>query len=103
MADSINSLPTDKNAPTHPELQIVDYLFEKDGSQQKIGGLVSEFKTAIFASALFVILSLPPVDDLIIKIIPVTNNAVVRMILKAIFFMITFYLVQNFWLIKKKD
>ncbi len=26
MADSINSLPTDKNAPTHPELQIVDYL-----------------------------------------------------------------------------
>ena len=63
MADSINSLPTDKNAPTHPELQIVDYLFEKDGSQQKIGGLVSEFKMAIFASALFVILSLPPVDD----------------------------------------
>ena len=39
MADSINSLPTDKNAPTHPELQIVDYLFEKDGSQQKIGGV----------------------------------------------------------------
>ena len=35
MADSINLLPTDKNAPTHPELQIVDYLFEKDGSQQK--------------------------------------------------------------------
>ena len=69
--------------------QIVDYLFEKDGSQQKIGGLVSEFKTAIFASALFVILSLPPVDDLIIKIMPVTNNAVVRMILKAIFFMLT--------------
>ncbi len=103
MADSIHSLPTDKSAPTHPELQIVDYLFEKDGSQQKIGGLVSEFKMAIFASALFVILSLPPVDDLLIKIIPVTNNPVIRMILKAIFFMIAFYLVQNFWLIKKKN
>ena len=47
MADSINSLPTDKNAPTHPELQIVDYLFEKDGSQQKIGGLVYKSKKKI--------------------------------------------------------
>ena len=42
-------------------------------------------------------------NDLLIKIIPVTNNAVIRMILKAIFFMIAFYLVQNFWLIKKKN
>ena len=103
MADTIRTLPTDETSPTQPELQIIDYLFEKDGSQRKIGGLVNEFKTAIFATILFIVLSLEFVDNLIIKIIPITNNIVIRTIIKALFFMFTFYIIQNFWLIKKKD
>ena len=42
MADRLASLPTDENPPTHPELQMVDYLFGKDGSQKKINGLIGE-------------------------------------------------------------
>jgi hypothetical protein len=103
MSDTVRMLPTDENSPTHPELQIIDYLFEKDGSQKKIGGLVNEFKSAIFATLLFVVLSFEFVDNLIIKIIPITNNLVIRTIIKALFFMFTFYIIQNFWLIKKKD
>ena len=102
MSDNIASLPTDGNAATHPELQIVDYLFEKDGSQKKVGGLISEFKSAIFASVLFVVLSLPITDTLLEKVISAANNAVIRMIIKAIIFMLVFYFVNNFWIIKKK-
>jgi len=103
MSDTIQSLPTDESSPTHPELKIVDYLFEKDGSQHKINGLVSEFKSSILAAGLFVILSLHPLDMLITQMIPVASNAVILMIIKAIFFMVVFYFIQNFWLVRKKD
>ena len=103
MADNVASLPTDESAPTHPELKMVDYLFEKDGSQKKIGGLMYEFKSAIFAAALFVVLSIPWVDTILQQFIGVAANPVVRMIIKAIMFMIIFYFVNNFWIIKKKN
>ena len=64
MADRLASLPTDENPPTHPEIQMVDYLFGKDGSQKKINGLIGEFKLSLVAGGLFVILSLPWVDTL---------------------------------------
>jgi hypothetical protein len=103
MSDYIQNLPSDQISSTQPELKIVDYLFEKDGSQQKLGGLMVEFKSAVFVGALFIVLSLPPLDALISHLIPVANNTVVLMILKTIFFMIAYYLVENFWFIRKKD
>tara|TARA_R110002074_G_scaffold254209_2_gene426277 strand:+ start:1316 stop:1639 length:324 start_codon:yes stop_codon:yes gene_type:complete len=103
MSDYIQNLPSDQISSTQPELKIVDYLFEKDGSQQKIGGLMTEFKSAVFVGALFVLLSIPHVDVLISHLIPIANNNVVLMILKAIFFMIIYYIVENFWFIRKKE
>lgn len=102
MADPVRSLPTDSSAPTHPELKIVDYLFEKDGSQGKIQGLMSSFKLALFATVLFVIFSLPLLDKLIPKVISAANNYVILMIIKSILFMIIFYIIENFWIVRKK-
>jgi hypothetical protein len=64
---------------------------------------MAEFKSAVFVGALFIALSLPPLDALISHLMPIANNAVVLMILKAIFFMIVYYLVENFWFIRKKE
>ena len=103
MADSLKELPTDETAPTHPELKIVDYLFEKDGSQHKINGLISEFKVSIFAAALFVLFSLQIMDTLLINMISAANNDVIRTIIKAILFMILVYVFQNLPFIRKKE
>jgi len=103
MSDYIQNLPSDQISSTQPELKIADYLFEKDGSQQKLGGLMTEFKSAVFVGGLFIVLSLPALDALISHLIPLANNTVVLMILKAIFFMIAYYLVENFWFIRKKE
>ncbi len=103
MADSLKELPTDETAPTYPELKMVDYLFEKDGSQHKINGLISEFKVAIFASILFVIFSLSIVDTLLVNIVSVANNDVIRTIIKAILFMVLVYVFQNLPFIRKKE
>ena len=103
MADSLKELPTDATAPTYPELKMVDYLFEKNGSQHKISGLMNEFKVAIFSAALFVIFSLSIVDTLLMNIVSVANNDVIRTIIKAILFMILVYIFQNLPFIRKKE
>ncbi len=103
MADRLASLPTDENPPTHPELQMVDYLFGKDGSQKKINGLIGEFKLSLIAGALFVILSLPWVDTLFRNFISVANNDVILMIIKTVLFVVIFYFISNFWIVRKKD
>tara|TARA_B100001769_G_C21529771_1_gene303730 strand:- start:67 stop:378 length:312 start_codon:yes stop_codon:yes gene_type:complete len=103
MSDSLQELPTDETAPTHPELKMVDYLFEKNGSQHKINGLISEFKVAIFSSILFVIFSLSIVDTLLMNIVSVANNGVIRTIIKAILFMILVYTFQNLSFIRKQE
>jgi len=103
MADRLASLPTDENPPTNPEIQMVDYLFGKDGSQKKINGLIGEFKLSLVAGGLFVILSLPWVDTLFKNFISVANNEVILMIIKTVLFVIIFYLISNFWIVRKKD
>ena len=82
---------------------MVDYLFGKDGSQKKINGLIGEFKLSLIAGALFVILSLPWVDTLFRNFISVANNEVILMIIKTVLFVVIFYFISNFWIVRKKD
>ena len=102
MSDYLDTLPTDNNAPTAPELQIVDYLFNDPSSKKEVKSIVGEFKTAIWASVLFVLLSLPIVDSLMIKFVGICNNTIVRTIIKAIVYMLVFYFVNNLWIVKIK-
>ena len=99
--DYINKLPTDNHLPTHDEISIVNSLFKKD--QTKIIKIISELKLSILVSILFIIFSLPIVDQLIKKFIPVTtNNNIFLLVVKGFLFAIVFYILSNLNTLKKQ-
>ena len=66
MGDDISTLPTDKNNPSEVDKNITDTIFGENLSiTQK---LVKEGKDIIILGVLFVVLSLPQLDDIIKKI-----------------------------------
>ena len=100
MGDDISTLPTDKNNPSEVDKNITDTIFGENLSiTQK---LVKEGKDMIILGVLFVILSLPQLDDIIKKFVPITANSVYMLILiKAILIMVIFWLIKHFYLSRK--
>ena len=100
MGDIINTLPTDKNNPNEVEQNIANTIFgEKLSITEK---LVKEGKDMFIIGFLFVVFSLPPLDNIIKKFIPITVNSIYILILiKAILLMIIFWLIKHFYLSRK--
>jgi len=98
--DVISHLPTDKSQPTEKELILLDSLFkEKKSSIKKI---TDEAYEPFFVGILFVILSLPKVDEIITSNISITQNSIYFLLLfKMIAMMILYWLVKHFHLCKK--
>ena len=95
MADPIVQLPTDNISPNHDELTIVNTLFKKHSNT--IETVANEMKDSIIAGILFIILSLPQVDEFIKSLLTFTNNsAILLTIVKAFIFVILFYLIKNY-------
>lgn len=96
-ADPISTLPTNQTQPSYNELKIVDTLFkEHRGSMNKI---VEEGKESVIVGILFVIFSLVPVDELIKRLLPITQNSSYILILFKVLLVIVFYwVIKNFWL-----
>lgn len=103
MADTINSLPVDDTQPTAPEIQVIEYLFEKDGSQRTARKLAREFQDAFFVAVLFVIFSSSYADICITKFVPKSNNAVILLIVKCIVLMVLYYMYTNHGAAAKKN
>ena len=100
-ADSISDLPINQSQPSHNEIKLVDSLFKKHSST--IGNITKEFKDSILLGILFLIISLPQVDDIFKKYISVTNNSIYMLLLvKTIFFIIAIWLLRNSNLLKKQ-
>lgn len=98
-ADSIDNLPTDKNALSHSELQIVDSLFSQ---KPAIEALFNGTKEILLAGILFVVFSTPQVDDLIKKFVKASENSPYILLgVKAILFMVVFFVVKNMYLVRK--
>lgn len=95
-SDDIESLPLDKNyTPSKTETDIVDMLFGKTKSES----VIKELKELVLIAILFFVFSLKNVDDLILKVLPVTQNSVYYLIgVKTIAFSVLFWLVKNFYL-----
>jgi hypothetical protein len=95
-SDDIESLPLDKNyTPSKTESDIVDMLFGKNKSES----IVKELKDLFLIAILFFVFSLKNVDDLILKVLPITQNSVYYLIgVKTIAFTVLFWLVKNFYL-----
>jgi hypothetical protein len=99
MADPIVQLPTDNTQPNQDELTIVNSLFKKHSNT--IETVANEMKDSIITGILFIVLSLPQVDELIKSLLTFTNNSpIILTIVKALIFIVLFYFIKNYALSK---
>ncbi len=102
MGDFIRNLPTDNSIPNHEELVIVDNLFQKHKNTMK--NLLSEFRDSIIAGILYVIFSIPQLDQLFHKLLPITQNSfIILIIIKALLFIVLLYVIKHFAFAQKKN
>ena len=99
--DLIDSLPTDENLPTHSEIQIIDELFQQNhGTVQKF---LMKTRSLLVLGLLFILLSLPQVDEVVKKFIPSTETSFYILIaVKALLFMSIYFILKNIYLVRKK-
>lgn len=101
MGDIIEQLPSDQTVPSHNEIRLVDTLFQhKKGIVDKI---LTNTKDILIIGLMFVIFSLPPVDATIKKFITITERSSYILIgVKALLFMIGYFIFSNFYLSRNK-
>ena len=98
--DDIRSLPTNPNTPVNNnDAVLVNHLF---GNQEAVGKtMVSYFKGPFLVAAVVGLVMLPPVDNLIVKMIPGAKDSVYLMIVvKMILAAFLFWLISNWSLAK---
>ena len=98
--DIIDQLPSDKTQPSHDEIRIVDSLFKKKkGVFDKI---LSETKDVLVIGILFVIFSIPQIDELIKKVIKITQTSpYILILIKSVIFMLCYFILKYFYLSRK--
>jgi hypothetical protein len=100
--DVIRQLPVDKTNPTHEELQIVNTLFKKH--EGDINNIFNEAKDAVLVGIIYILFSLPQLDEYIKKFLPITNKSPYFLVLiKALSAIILYWVVKHFYLSRKKD
>lgn len=98
--DNIESLPVDTKEPTPTELKIVNSLFKSNKTQFKL--VLSEFKSTLILGILYIIISNSYSNNILEKYIPVLEKSeMYNLILKAVLLMISFWLINNFYLSRK--
>ena len=100
--DPIAKLPVDQSQPTNNELQIVNTLFTKHRSG--MDAIVAEAKDSLIIGLLFIIFSLPMVDGLIKRVLPMTEKSPYILIaIKALAVMALYWLIKHFYLSRKSS
>lgn len=98
--DMIEQLPTDGTVPSHNELLITDKLFQQ--KKKLFDRILSQTKDIIVLCGLFIIFSLPIVDDLIKKFVTIANTSQYILIgTKALLFIALYFVIKNLYLIRK--
>ena len=99
-ADIIEQLPVDQSLPTHDEINLINTIFKKE--KTNIQKILNEFKDVLFVGIIFIVLSIPYTENMIKSIVPMTYNyTYLTLIIKALIFIVLFWLIKNFWLIQK--
>jgi hypothetical protein len=98
--DIIDNLPTDRDLPSHQEIQILDSLFkEKYDTMTKI---LSGTKDVIIIGLVFLIFNLPQIDEIIKKFFPASVNSVYILVgIRVFLFMLCYFIIKNLYLVKK--
>ena len=101
-SDLIKALPTDKVEPSTDELQMMDILF-KNANTPGMNNLFKEIKDSLIVGILFILFSIPQIDTLLNKYIPITQTSpYILILIKAIFIIGLYWLIKHFYLAKKK-
>lgn len=98
--DPIAQLPVDQTPPTNTEVQIIDTLFKKHRGTMDV--IVEESKDALLVAVLIILLSVPPVNGLMNKLLPITTTSpYVAILIKGLLGAVIFWLVKHFYLSRK--
>ena len=101
MLDNLADLPTDEIQPGKDELVIVDKLF--NSHESTFHKLLQEFKEPIILASVFIVLSLPIIDNFLGVIVPSTqNSAIIQISIKTLIFIVAYYVLKNFAFIQLK-
>jgi hypothetical protein len=99
--DIIAQLPTDTILPSDQELKILNSLFVEKKSAMK--NIFDEVYEPLIVGIIFVVFSIPQIDDLIKSNIPVSNNSIYFLLLiKMVVVMVLFWIIKHFHLCKKE-
>lgn len=101
LGDSIASLPTDSTPPNPSEVQVLDTLFKRDKST--VQKFLDGTKDIILAGLLFALFSIPQVNSLIYKLFPSsTKSEYILLFIRVCIFMLLFFVLKNFYLVRNK-
>lgn len=101
VGDVIEQLPSDMSVPSHNEIRIVDQLFQqKKGIFDRILG---QTKDIVILGGLFIVFSLPFIDNLIKKFVTAAGTSPYILIgIKALLFVFSYFIIKNLYLARKK-
>ena len=103
LGDDINTLPVDKNPPSVNEIHLVNSLFNEQ-DKGILNTILIEGKDAILVGILFILFSLPQVDELLFKILPSSQNSIYILLgIKAILITIVWWVIKYFYLSRKTE
>lgn len=97
--DIVENLPTDHNEPSLQETQLVDALFTK--KKTVFDKIMGESTNILLLGALYILLSLPQIDTLIKRFIPMGESPYMMIGIKAILLMVIYFIVVNIYLVRK--
>jgi hypothetical protein len=101
MGDDLRKLPINKNE--NDDITTINTLKKYFGEEKinNISSICSSNMEIIAAAAVFFIVNLPYVETLIKKVYSNAENPYILILCKTIIFTILYFLVNNFYLLKK--
>lgn len=100
--DIIEQLPVDTSVPSHNEIRITDQLFQQKKSI--FDKILHNTKDILILGGLFIIFSLPFVDNLITKFITVAGSSPYILIgVKTLLFVFSYFIIKNLYLARKRS
>lgn len=102
VGDPIAQLPVDQNPPSNTEVQIIDTLFKKHRGTMDV--IAEESKDALIVAILVIVFSMPQVDALVMKVLPMTENSpYILVLVKGVVAAALYWLVKHFYLSRKSS
>lgn len=100
--DMISNLPIDKSIPTDSELLMLNTIFKDKEKKSVVKTVMNEAYEPFIIGILFVMLSIPQLDDIIKSNITITQNSIYFLLLfKMVVIMFLFWFVKYFHLCRK--